>query len=117
MPTKKSAVGALLDKGTVIRPSDLADYIKSPRSVTVFAPIPSLVRERDGGIEYLLIGQKVWRAIPDAVIKEIRIAQVEPFPDSEPLVVVHLSFREPATDMEMLGIPFQPCRQAGYGCW
>lgn len=90
-----------ISKNTVVGTNEILQVIKNSRNVLLTAPIPALARERDGKLEYLLIGQKKWQELPATIVAETKISHVEHFEDSEPLVVVHLTLTAPTTEIEL----------------
>jgi hypothetical protein len=90
-----------INKSSVLDTNQLLAVIKNSHDVLLTAPIPALARERNGKLEYLLIGQKTWQELPSTIVAETKISHIEHFEDSEPLVVVHLTLEAPTTDTEI----------------
>lgn len=86
-------------KDSSVTKSELVDIIKNSQS-TVISPIPALARERDGKIEYLVIGQKTWQVLPEGFVTATSISHVQHFRDIEPLIIVYLTLASPSTERE-----------------
>mgnify|MGYP003376712684 CR=1 FL=1 len=87
------------NKNSAVNANELIEVIKNSQS-TVVPPIPALARERNGKIEYLLIGQKSWQVLPEGLVTTTSISHVQHFTDAEPLVVVNLTLSSPSTEKE-----------------
>lgn len=93
---------ALRAKGSSISDSDIHEIFSSGTTTLVMEGIPSIVRSKNGKVEYLIVGHKDWIEIPDSFLDRREISHVENIVDDEPLVIVTLYFKEPSTDSENL---------------